>query len=40
MEFEFIYGLVFPIHIVRDEDKCMNVIIELSMYQRMTLHIY
>lgn len=34
MEFEFIYGSVFPIHIVRDEDKCMNVIRELSMYSK------
>lgn len=34
MEFEDVYGSVFPIHIARDEDKCINVIRELSMYSK------
>lgn len=34
IEFEYIYGTVFPIHIAREEDKCMKIIRELSMYSK------
>lgn len=34
MDFECIYGDVFPMHMIQDEEKCIKTIRELSMYTK------